>query len=50
MIRYTIPHYYSKLNQFYLSGAIWFMNVQTLNAKQRLYTVSSIMKPSLDYR
>ena len=34
-------------NDFHLSGAMWLMNVQLLNAKQRLYTVSSIMKPSL---
>ena len=34
-------------NDFHLSGTVWFMNVQLPNAKQRLYTMSSIMKPSL---
>ena len=37
-------------NDFHLSGAIWLMNVQLLITKQRLYTVSSITKHSLDYK
>ena len=29
MIRFTKLHCYGKLNQFYLSGTVWLMNVQT---------------------
>ena len=39
---------YDLQNDFHLSGAIWFMNVQLQKCQNRdLYILSSITKPSL---